>query len=283
MTGIARAASSPAFPSRSLLLGLRPLRGLRCLRASPHDSPGPKPPRAGVAASRYNAAMAGAAAKGRKLFSLAGLFILPCLLQSPDPAPCLTPPATAPGVSAIANGKALVDLLGALLIPVIAVLALWIAWRQLKTDRDRLRLDLFDRRHSVFRGAIAFVFHAIDKGSIALSELWKFDAATADAVFLFDEDIPAYLADLRRRAIRLYTINEEGGDVARLPPDNADALYSELKGLLDWFAQQVDDLPRHFQPYLGQGAKRSGMSSSATARFQAMRVRLRPKTGQPHA
>ena len=115
-----RSARDP--PSRGLVLGLRPLRGLRRLRASPRDCPNRataqrlvvlardvasgalrcRPGLWAAPASRYNAGMTSAAAKGRKLFFLAAVLLavaatFPLPVEASRYAPStLEPAVTAP-------------------------------------------------------------------------------------------------------------------------------------------------------------------------------------------
>jgi hypothetical protein len=43
-----------------------------------------------------------------------------------------------------------INLSSALLTPLIALIALWIAYQQMKSNRDKVRLDLFEKRMKIF-------------------------------------------------------------------------------------------------------------------------------------
>jgi|PlaIllAssembly_1097288.scaffolds.fasta_scaffold283843_2 hypothetical protein len=45
----------------------------------------------------------------------------------------------------------------ALLTPVIAIVAAYVAWQQLKTNRRKLKLDLFEKRYTVFEKIGEFI------------------------------------------------------------------------------------------------------------------------------
>jgi len=53
----------------------------------------------------------------------------------------------------------------ALLTPVIAGVVAYIAYQQHKTNRDRLRLDLYDRRLKVFEGLMVLLSIIFQKGT----------------------------------------------------------------------------------------------------------------------
>jgi hypothetical protein len=48
------------------------------------------------------------------------------------------------------SGTAWVTLFAGLLTPVIGIVVAFVAWQQWKTARDKLKLDMFDRRLAIF-------------------------------------------------------------------------------------------------------------------------------------
>ena len=50
----------------------------------------------------------------------------------------------------VAAAVALVPVLSALLTPTIAIITTYIAYEQWRTNRNKLKLDLFDRRFAVY-------------------------------------------------------------------------------------------------------------------------------------
>ena len=59
------------------------------------------------------------------------------------------------------NLNSLADLASTLLTPIIAVIAVYIAYQQHKTNRDNFRLNLYEKRYSVYRAINDFISHII--------------------------------------------------------------------------------------------------------------------------
>ena len=79
---------------------------------------------------------------------------------------------------------------------IIAAWAAWSAWQQHHVARDKLRLDLFEKRQELFE--------AVQRAIIATHDLGKFDPedlrrAALRATFLFGSDVSHYLTELRTK------------------------------------------------------------------------------------
>lgn len=150
---------------------------------------------------------------------------------------------------------------------VIAASTFVVAWRQWLISKDKLRLDLFEKRYKVYQGAQAYI------ASIARTTQVEFEAQktfwhdTIDSPFLFGDDVHAYLKLINERAGKLHTTNRQLHR-AFLPPGTVELDLEgpppELTGqqrqqLLDdqlelnvWFEKQLhlEGLPAKFSPYL---------------------------------
>lgn len=120
-----------------------------------------------------------------------------------------------------------------------------VAWLQWHVARNKLRLDLFDRRYKVFEGTRKF----LQTASFENGELRLFKFATADAEFLFGSDVVEWLAEIREKAAHLITVRtllarpKDDDDLAKL----AEAQEADLL----WLANRTDTLTKVFAPYLG--------------------------------
>jgi hypothetical protein len=50
-----------------------------------------------------------------------------------------------------------IDVLSALLTPTIAILGIYIAYQQWRTNKNRLKLELFDKRYEIFTNIKKFI------------------------------------------------------------------------------------------------------------------------------
>jgi hypothetical protein len=120
-----------------------------------------------------------------------------------------------------------------------------VAWLQYRVARNKLRLDLFDRRYKVFEATRGFLMNP----SFDIPHLARFKYATADAEFLFGSDVVKWLAELRKRATHLSTTRtllERVKDEEELFK-----LANAEEADLSFFISRTDTLTKVFKPYLG--------------------------------
>jgi hypothetical protein len=142
--------------------------------------------------------------------------------------------------------------LSALLTPVIAALAVFIAWQQWQTNRNKLKFELFDRRLVVYQAAQDLLSVVTGSGDVPSEKSFEFLMRTRAAKFLFDDEIDQYLyRELYAKAVALQTLNSELKDVP--VGDERSRLARERKEVFDWFAAQIEALDRKFSPFLQLG------------------------------
>src|SRR5712691_9934192 len=97
--------------------------------------------------------------------------------------------------------------MSSLLFPIatlfLSIAVVLIALQQWQTARDKLRLDLFDRRYKVFDATRRFLSTIGREATFTDSQLLEFHAATSDAEFLFGMDVVDYLSQVRRSALEM--------------------------------------------------------------------------------
>jgi len=135
-----------------------------------------------------------------------------------------------------------------LLAPVIAGVVAYIAYQQHKTNRDKLRLDLYNKRYEVFRSLMILLARILQQGNIQYEQVKEFSRATKEVVFLFDEGIETYLETIRKTALDLWTAEET---MKPLPVGKErSAKAAEVSELLNWFIKQHKVAVDKFGKYL---------------------------------
>lgn len=86
--------------------------------------------------------------------------------------------------------------------PLIAVTAACIAWGQWSTARNKLKLDLFDRRFTIYEAARNFLGSVATSGKVKDDELIRFVLGTREARWLLNSDIADHLNRLHVSATR---------------------------------------------------------------------------------
>jgi hypothetical protein len=153
------------------------------------------------------------------------------------------------------------------LTALIAFSAFLVALAQWRMAREKLRLDLFERRYRVFDATKVFLTSIFRTGRIDPQNQHDFRAATRDCVFLFRSGVGSYLEVLNEKAARLQYLRErtdtgpgfvnialdEDGP-AHGPPDAAERAQfeAEIHGVHLWAGSQLTEgkLQRAFLPYL---------------------------------
>lgn len=142
--------------------------------------------------------------------------------------------------------------LSALLTPTVAVLGSVIAYRQWRLAQNKLKLDLFERRFSVYEAARNLLASIMTSGKAKDEEIFKFMVATREAKWVLDAQVAEYLdKELYHRAIELQCLSSEleGVPVGEERAANV-RKQSEIK---KWFLAQYDVLDEHFAPFLRLG------------------------------
>ncbi len=139
--------------------------------------------------------------------------------------------------------------LAALLTPTVAVLGSFIAYQQWRLAQNKLKLDLFDRRFSVYEAARTLLSSIMKSGKAKDEEVSKFMVSTREAKWLLNDSVAEYLENhLHHKAINLQTLAAEleGVPVGEERTKNVHA-QSEIK---KWFMAQYKILDEKFAPFL---------------------------------
>ena len=139
----------------------------------------------------------------------------------------------------------------ALLVPLVAVFAVYIGARQWRTAQDKLKLELFDKRLSVYSAATGLLGTVAANGEVSNGDLHDFLVATREAKWLLDTRLAKYLQqEVYDRAVDLLYL---AGDLnaMRVQPDAQRTenirRRTELKKMLSAQHEVLDDM---FSPFL---------------------------------
>jgi hypothetical protein len=116
-----------------------------------------------------------------------------------------------------------------------------ITYQQYRTNRLRLRHELFERRFAIFKETQRYLTKIMEEGRLT-DEMFQthypdFMDAWQRSRFLFGPDIANHLDEIRHRSIEMR---------ARASQGNHDAVYRHL----NWLVDQTPRLFERFGPYL---------------------------------
>jgi hypothetical protein len=154
--------------------------------------------------------------------------------------------------------KPVVDLFAALLTPVVAGIAVSIAWRQKQIAQNKLKLDLFEKRFACYKQVEGFIQHTAELQFKLPAEIdgylhrySRFLSETLEtALFLFnDRKLEKWLEELKRKAADHYcNVQEikslpEGGIERLKKQEAANEMGANLWG-------DIEKLLEKFRPHL---------------------------------
>jgi hypothetical protein len=126
-----------------------------------------------------------------------------------------------------------------------------IARQQAELARVRLQHDRYERRIAVFEAIRDLIFQEFSpSGSISIESARLFVRRTNDAMFLFSEDIAAYVEEMTDKAFRLGRTSERWHREASIHHPNEPASFAELQELNTWFSSQYKVAVEKFTPFL---------------------------------
>lgn len=142
-----------------------------------------------------------------------------------------------------------VQVFAAALSPIIAVAGTWFALQQVRINKNKLKLDRFDRRFEVHEAAMTFAASIVADGDMTVAAFTDFSVKSRGARFLLDEEIADYMKELGTTAIKLRGVLRSLKNPSIT--DHQRAQYADRIGeITKWFEQQLDVIPERFAPFL---------------------------------
>ncbi len=147
----------------------------------------------------------------------------------------------------------LIELFKGLLTPLVAVIALYIAYQQWKTNQHKVLLDKYDRRFRIYEEVMIFLKTIRKNRHPSDEELIAFRQNTLEADFLFKPDIREYLDKLHEQGNKLrYLCEDEYKHMNQNTSNdyNHDETTQNMHDITKWLLNQFDDSKKKFREYL---------------------------------
>lgn len=145
-----------------------------------------------------------------------------------------------------------IDVSKALLTPLIAVVATYIAWQQWQTNRQKLVLDRYDRRLRVYEEVRKILSIIVRDAKASYEDLLKFRTSVSEADFLFGPEIAEYIDEIYKRGVKLQYWNGEYRDYTQPKPEDYDhkKIVDGMHAELTWLSEQFEPAKQKFKKYL---------------------------------
>lgn len=143
-----------------------------------------------------------------------------------------------------------VDISTALLTPTIAIIVAIIGGLQWWTNRNRLKLDLFDKRYEVYSATRDLLAKVTQRGSASDEDLFNYLMSTREAYFLFEDDLTKYLDSIYDKAIDIQVYTSELDGLPKGKSDERTELVGKRSVAKKWIISQIEELRKKFSPYI---------------------------------
>lgn len=102
-----------------------------------------------------------------------------------------------------------IDVLSALLVPVIAIVGLYIAYQQYQINKQRLRHETYERRLSVYKTVQIYLSEILSDGKTTYDRALQFNSEASEAAFLFDSTVQDKIDEIYKKSIDMVFTHEK--------------------------------------------------------------------------
>ena len=132
-------------------------------------------------------------------------------------------------------------------------IGVWIAYNQYRTAKDKLRLDLFDKRYAAYEKLQEY-FIELDKYSrVDKKIILILEEARYKSIFLFGDDIKEHINEVHNKAIELYRLSNKisiNGTRSLPIGEERNQETDKIEEILEWNTQQKETSSKRYAKYL---------------------------------
>lgn len=123
---------------------------------------------------------------------------------------------------------------------------------RLSARRRPLATDVYERKIAIYRAVRALVIKVTQDATIEWHDLFTFNAATDEAIFMFGVDVDEYLKELHQRCVLLHVTHVQlsNGRFGTQPGEDRSQTVHENVDHLSWFTKQLDVVRQLFSRYI---------------------------------
>lgn len=128
----------------------------------------------------------------------------------------------------------------AALTPLIAIVAIYIAYQQFRTNQMKLRHDLYEKRMSIYRKVYEYLNSIIAYGNVTDEKTIEFYSQTSESHFLFNDYISDYIKLIFLNSKELRRVNKFIDGEYECSEDERKKATERDEQLMLWFNDQFD-------------------------------------------
>jgi len=143
-----------------------------------------------------------------------------------------------------------IKILSALLTPVIALLALYIAYQQYHINKINLKKELYDKRLRIYQRINQYLINIIANGTVKREEIYSFYNDTIEVTFLFKNDIISIRDELYNKSLEFNKYNRMINGEIKVDEETRKKAIDKDGEIFQWFNEQFDRVKNLFSKYL---------------------------------
>ena len=143
------------------------------------------------------------------------------------------------------NWQTAVNILSALLTPLIAIIATYIAWQQWRANELKLRIDRYEKRLRIYQEVVRMLSAIARDKEAKIEDLMTFRANTVEADFLFGPEISKYIDEIFSRGYEAFIVKTSYSH-GYAPDTRAERSQVEIT----WLSEQFNPAKEKFAKYL---------------------------------
>ena len=148
-----------------------------------------------------------------------------------------------------------IDVLSALLVPMIAIVGVYIAFQQYRINQQRLRHETYERRLAVYKTVQRYLSEVIRDGKTNYDRALEFNSDASEAAFLFDGSVQEKIDEIYKKSVRMVFLHQrmypaDGSPGLPVGEERSKVVHEESE-LLEWHANQLVEIRPFFAKKLG--------------------------------
>lgn len=149
------------------------------------------------------------------------------------------------------NDYSIFNNLSDFLTPIIAILALYIAYQQFRTNKQRLLFETYEKRLAIYNAVQDYLNLILRDAKTDLMKLDEFRQKTSQSVFLFDKSVQNKIDEIFKKSLKMRELEEQlypNGQNNGIPiGDERNKVSHENSLLVKWHIEQVNVTKNCFQ------------------------------------
>ncbi len=146
----------------------------------------------------------------------------------------------------------IIEISKALLTPLIAIVAVYIAYQQYKLSKFNTKRELYDKNLSVYKAIMDYLGAILVSGNVSSLDTANLLRNTSESYFLFKKDVADYIDELYKKGNKLHMYKIM---IDRYRNDNSkneeyESFCQKDEELFEWFTKQFDETKKLFKKYL---------------------------------